>query len=380
MVLPKLGLILGVLGLIASAIGYFMNSEQFFHSYLVAFCYWLSIGLGGLFLTLLHYLTGAVWSIVFRRLYENFMILLPVLALFFIPILFGIHDLYHWSHADAVEHDAILKMKTPYLNIPFFAIRAGLFFLVWSLYARTYYSLSLKNDRSGDPSCLISAKRKSPFAVIVFAVTVSFAAFDWLMSLDPHWYSTIFGVYYFAGATLATYSLITIFVIYLERLGVLKDRVTKDHYHDLGKMLFTFTVFWAYIAFSQYFLIWYANIPEETVWFLQRWEGSWKIVSLVLAVGHFLAPFFVLLIRAMKRNLVVLAVMSMWLLIMHFVDLYWLVLPNLHKHHAVFHWLDITTLIGIGGIFIALVFRLSAKYAIIPINDPRLKESIYHKL
>lgn len=378
--IPLFALILGILGLILSVLAYFANSEQFFHSYLVAFVFWASIAIGGLFLTLLHYLSGAVWSVVLRRIFETFMALLPLFVIFFIPIIFGMYDLYHWTHADAVEQDALLQEKAPYLNTTFFVIRAFVFLGVWIVFSQLLYRWSLRNDQTGDASFLKKAKRLSPLGIILFAITLSFAAFDWLMSLDPHWYSTIFGIYYFSGSTLAALSLLTLFVLYFDKTGPLNSFLSIEHYHDLGKLLFTFTVFWAYIAFSQYFLIWYANIPEETIWYLHRWEGSWKYVSLLLVFGHFIVPFFVLMVRATKRNLGILLAMSVWLLVMHVVDMYWLVMPNLHHEGAHFSWIDIAPFLGIGGIFIGLLYRQLAKHSLVAVQDPKLSESINHRM
>lgn len=375
--LGKICLIIGLVGLALNVLGFFHNHEQFFHSWLVAFAFWMSIALGGLFLVLIHHLSGAVWSIVVRRIPESFMAILPFMVIFFIPVAIGMYDLYHWAHADAVAHDALLQEKAPYLNILFFILRTVFFFFVWSVFGRLLYRFSIKNDVTGDAGYIIKAKKISPPAAILFAFTVTFAAFDWLMSLDPHWYSTIFGVYYFAGSTMATYAVTTVLVLYFAK-GPLANMVSVEHYHDLGKLILTFTIFWAYMAFSQYFLIWYANIPEETVWFAHRWHGSWKIISLLLAVGHFVVPFLFMLVRAVKRNTRTLTVFALWMLLMHYIDMFWLVMPNLHKDGAVFSWMDITTMIGIGGLFLWLVFLHLSKHSLVPINDPQLENSIHH--
>ena len=375
-----IALIIGILGLILSLVAFFANSEHFFHSYLVAFAFWTSIALGGLFLTFLHYLTGAVWSVVLRRIFESFMAVLPVMALFLIPVLLGMYELYHWTHAEAVEQDILLQQKSPYLNIPFFVVRSVLFFVIWSVFARVLYHLSIKNDWTGDATLLKKARRISPLVAILFAITLSFAAFDWLMSLDALWYSTIFGVYYFSGSTVATIALLILFVVMFDKAGFIKNLISIEHYHDLGKLLFTFTVFWAYIAFSQYFLIWYANIPEETIWFAHRWEGAWKSVSLFLVIGHFVLPFFVLMMRSTKRNMAVLVFMSLWLLFMHLVDMYWLVMPNLFHHDVHLSWIDVAPFLGIGGIFVWLAYVQLSRNSLVAINDPKLKESINHRM
>ncbi len=379
LLLGKIFLIVGVIGLILSVIGYVVNHQQFYHSWLVAFAFWVSIGIGGYFFTLIHHLTGAVWSVVIRRIPETFMAILPFMLIVFIPLILGMHDLYHWTHSDAVAHDHLLQEKAPYLNIPFFIIRTAIFFAVWTVFGRLLYKFSIQNDVNGDAKLLAKSIKISPIAVILFAFTMSFAAFDWLMSLDPHWYSTIFGVYYFAGSAMATYALVTLFVIFFEKKGSLKGLVSKEHYHDLGKLTFTFTIFWAYMAFSQYFLIWYANIPEETVWFLHRWEGSWKGVSVLLAVGHFVVPFLIMLVRALKRSALALIIFAGWMLLMHWVDMYWLVMPTLHPHGAHFSWIDMAAMLGVGGLFLWLFMWQLGKHSLVPINDPNLDQSINHR-
>lgn len=374
--IARIALILGAIGLLLSVIGYFINSEQFFHSYLVALVFWVSIAVGGLFLAMLHHITGATWSVVIRRFYENTLSVLPYLFILFIPLLFGIHDLYQWSHKDVVAADPMLLRKSGYLNSGFFAIRTVLYFAVWILLGRSLFNDSIQQDIAKQPTFLIKSKKLSAPGVILYAITFTFASFDWLMSLDAHWYSTIFGVYVFGGSTLAVLAFITFVLLLLRNNGVLDKVVTVEHYHDLGKLLFTFCIFWAYIAFSQYFLIWYANIPEETIWFQHRWIGTWKIVSLVIAFGLFVIPFFSLMVRANKRNLAFLSVMSLWILLMHWFDIYWIVMPDLHHKGAHFSWMDVTTFLGVGGIFMWAFWRKLISSSLVPVNDPYLQKSI----
>jgi hypothetical protein len=212
--------------------------------------------------------------------------------------------------------------------------------------------------------------------MFVFALSISFAAFDWLMSLDPMWYSTIFGGYYFSGSFVIILAFIIITANYLKKSGVLENEIGKAHFADLGKLFFGFLVFWAYIGGAQYFFIWYANIPEETVWFLHRWEGSWKTVSLLLIFGHFLIPFVSLVFYNTKRSRKILLFFAIWIFIFHFIDMYWLVGPTLHHGSAKLSWIDIDTFIGLGGIFIYLFWNRFTAKAIIPINDPNLSASI----
>jgi len=372
----RIALVIGIAGLVASAVGYFTDSAQFFHSYLTACFFWLSLGLGGLFFTMLHHLVDAKWSIVLRRLSENIMMTVPIMAILFIPLLFGIKDLFHWSHPEQVAVDHLLQSKAPYLNDTFFIIRTVLYFMVWCLLAFVLNKYSLQQDRAHNDGLFRKMRIVSAPGMILFALSITFAGFDWLMSLDAHWYSTIFGVYVFAGSLLAMLAFLTYSIFSLQSNNILTDVITPEHHHDLGKLLFAFTVFWAYMAFSQYFLIWYGNIPEETVWFIERWETSWKIISLIIVFGHFVVPFLVLFPAGAKRHRSVLVIVSLWLLVMHWVDLHWLVMPSLHHHGVHFSWMDPVTMIGIGGIFVWFFRRRTAAKPLVPINDPGLGESI----
>lgn len=375
----RYGIVLLITGIMVtglSAYGYFSNSAQFFMSYLVAWIFWVSIGLGALFFVMLNHLTGAVWSLVLRRVTESVMIALPFMAILFIPLIFGLHDMYHWTHTEDVAKDAILSQKTGYLNVPFFLIRSAVYFIAWFLIAFMLYKISISQDNNPSAEQIKKMRRVSGPGMVVFALTTSFAGFDWLMSLDAHWYSTIFGVYFFSGGLLASLAVLTLIGIYLRTKNILKEIITVEHYHDLGKLMFAFTIFWGYMAFSQYFLIWYANIPEETIWYLHRWEGNWKILSLTLVFGHFVIPFLGLMTRAAKRNLTWLMLISMWILIMHWIDLYWIAMPT-YAHHG-FHltWMDLTLFVGIGGIFLGIFWKFLSSNAIIPLNDSSLTESI----
>jgi hypothetical protein len=292
------------------------------------------------------------------------------------------HDLYHWTHESVYdpaspEYDAILAGKEAYLNIPFYLIRIALYFLAWTTVSYKLYKLSIRQDVDPDPGIPAQQRRVSAWGLPLFAITVAFAGYDLLMSLDPHWFSTMFGVYFFGGSFLSGLCLVTLLTILLQkRGGMLTDTVTKEHYQDLGKLIFGFVVFWAYIAFSQYMLIWYANIPEETVWFRHRMEHGWEYNSAALLFLHFILPFLILLPRATKRMIPVMSIMMVWLLIMQWFDLHWLSMPVLHEH-ATFHWLDFTTWLGLLLVLIsAFTWRLS-RHPLVPQNDPLLPKSLH---
>jgi hypothetical protein len=330
-----------------------------------------------MFFVIIQFLTRAGWSVVVRRVAESLMANVGVLFVLFIPILFGLHELYHWTHEDVLMTDHIIQGKVPYLNIPFFVIRSLLFFAVWIIISKVFFSKSELQDYDPDPKHTAFLQRFSPLAIVLFGLTVTFAFIDWIMSLTPHWYSTIFGVYIFAGAVVAFLSVNSIIYITLHKLDLLPKAVNISHFHDLGKLLYGFNVFWAYIAFSQYFLIWYANIPEETVWFTQHFAGSWNTVAICLAVGHFGIPFVFFMSRHVKRNLNAHLVMAIWILIMHMLDLYWIIMPNVSPTGMHISVTDVSTLIFMLGVFMYVFINRISKSNLIPTQDPRLSESIH---
>jgi hypothetical protein len=374
--IPLIGAAVAVVGIAVSAILGPANPQQFFFSWLVSFLFFLSLGLGALFFVLIQYAVQGGWGIVLRRVGETVFATLPVMAILFVPLLFGLVDLYPWAVPGAAEHDALLRWKEPFLNVPFFLVRAGIYFLCWSLIALFYYRGSSSQDTTGDPTTAARLRRLAGPAIIVLAVTQTFASFDWIMSLTPHWYSTMFGVYYFAGAFVGFIALLSVMAVALRRAGLLDTVISAEHLHDIGKLLFAFTAFWAYIAFSQFLLIWYANLPEETIWYKARLEGSWETVSLVLMAGHFAVPFFFLMGRDVKRRGATLALGGAWLLAMHFVDLYWQVMPTLHPEGVRPSALDVAAFAAIGGCFVAAAGWLMRRQALVPLRDPRLAESL----
>jgi len=291
-------------------------------------------------------------------------------------LLLGMRDLYSWTVPGAAEHDALLRWKAPYLNVPFFLIRAGLFFGIWTFIALLYYRGSRGQDATGDPGVSARLRRFAGPAIIVLALTQTFASIDWIMSLTPHWYSTMFGVYFFAGSFVGFIALLSVVAVAMRRAGLLDTVISAEHLHDIGKFLFAFSAFWAYIGFSQFFLMWYANLPEETIWYKVRIEGSWLWVSLLLMAGHFGVPFFYLMGRAVKRRGSTLAIGGAWLLAMHFLDLYWQVMPTLHPEGLSPSLLDVAALVTVGGCFVAAASWLLRRHALVPLRDPRLADSL----
>lgn len=391
--LPLVGGVVGVLALVLSfALG--LGAEHrsaFLFSYLTAYIFGLTFALGGLFFVLLQFLTRAGWSVVVRRLAEHVMATMPLFAVLFLPIAVFHTEIYAWavpgvSDPSAANYDALIAHKAPYLNAPFFFVRSGVYLAVWTILAWYFARKSLAQDASGDVSITRRLQSRSALGMVLFAVTVNFAAFDWVMSLDPHWFSTIFGVYLFAGTVVTILATLILLVLRLQASGLLEGIVTWEHFHDLGKLLFGFVVFWAYIAFSQFMLIWYGNLPEETVWFAHRWEHGWKTLSIFLAAGHFGLPFFVLISQPAKRSRAVLTFATLWLFALHYVDIYWLVMPSLAfvdgagspagnpgLHPTLF---DLGCLVGVVGLFLAVLGTRLRGRPLVPIKDPRLGESL----
>jgi hypothetical protein len=374
--IPAIGTACALLGAAGCAILGPANPKQFFFSWLMSFLFFLSLALGALFFVLIQYATQGGWGIVVRRIGETVFATIPLMAVLFVPLLFGLNDLYSWSVPGAAEHDALLRWKAPFLNVPFFLTRAAIYFGYWSFIALLYYRLSRGQDATGDPAVSARLRKIAGPAIIVLALTSTFASIDWIVSLTPHWYSTMFGVYFFAGSFVGFIALLSVIAVAMRGAGLLDTVITAEHLQDLGKFLFAFTAFWAYIGFSQFFLIWYANLPEETVWFKARLEGSWQIVSLLLMAGHFGVPFFYLMGRAVKRRGWTLAVGGTWLLVMHFVDIYWQVMPTLHPEGVRPSVLDVAALLAVGGCFVATAGWLMRRQALVPLRDPRLAESL----
>lgn len=387
--LPMLGGILAVAGLgatLGSAFGEHKARAMF--SYLFAYMGVLGIALGALGWLLIDHNVRSGWGVVIRRLTENATATLPVFALLWLPIgVIGFHELYPWSH----ETDAILAKKTWFLSPGFWYARAFVYLAVWSALGYGLWYLSVKMDKEGEDVAKRNAIVNTIRTIVapglaLYALTLSFGAIDWLMSLQPHWYSTIFGIYYFAASILAFWAFISLMSMAAQGSGVLQKAITTEHFHDMGKFVFGYTIFWTYIAFSQFILIWYANIPEETEFFMVRMEGGWSWISYGLPLAHFFVPFLFMLSRHMKRNRGALMLASIWTLIMHFVDMYWLVMPNYGTHgegehhaHLAPSYLDFTAILGLVGVFLAVYGVILNRNKVVSINDPRLPESLAHE-
>lgn len=373
----KIGMAMAVVGVIAFAAGMFGSPDRtrFGAAYLTGFLFTTTIGIGALFFVAIQHLTRAGWSVGPRRIQEWISQGLVASVVLFIPILLMSKGLWsHWMGEHAL-HDVLLQKKAGYLNPTFFYVRAGVFLLTWALFAMWFYKNSKDQDQSGDVKISLKMQGAAAPAVALIGLTTSFAGFDWVMSLDPHWYSTIFGVYIFAGALISSTATLALVIIRFRKDNIGGDLLSIEHQHDVGKFLFGFTVFWAYIGFSQFILIYYANIPEETVFYKHRWEDGWSTVSMVVFLGHFVVPFCVLLSRTAKRSGKLLGFGAAWILVMHWVDLYWLVMPNF-DHHFHFQWIDIAGVIAPVGVTLGWLSYAVLKDPAVPMKDPYVPEAL----
>lgn len=365
------------IGLVLSAIGLFKDSERMWHSFLTSYFYFTSLALGGLFFTAIQHVAKVGWSVNIRRFSEAMTAHLPIAALGGIGLLFGASHLYEWLHADVVARDPILLGKSAYLNMTFFVVRLVVFFAAWLIFRHFIVGHSLKQDVDGDEKHTLKNVGISIGFLLVFALSYSLFSVDTLMSLQPHWFSTMWGVYCFAGLFQSSLAAIVVITVLMMKKGLVQGLVSEDHLHDLGKFLKGFTVFMAYIGFSQFMLIWYANLPEETIFFLARASGGWMAVSLSLLVFKFAVPFLLLLPRAAKRSPNHLMLVSTIILIMEYVDLYWIVYPN-YSENVLFSWQEAGTLLLFAGLFLWSLTTFLSKNKIVPVKDPRIEESIHH--
>lgn len=368
-------LLLGIIvGGLASAYGFVYDRSQFAYSWLFGFTYFFTLCAGSLFWILVHHAADAEWSVVVRRVLENLAGLLPAVALSFIPVLICAPILFKWWNI-APGLDPLLDKKRGYLNIPFFVIRSAIYFIGLSAVALMLKRFSTKQDINGDARFTVLSRRLTFPGIVVFGLSLTFGAFDWLMGLDYKWFSTMWGVYIFAGAAGSSMSLLVLLVTWLRSRGYLQ-LITREHYFIMGKLMLAFTVFWAYIGFSQYMLIWYANIPEETSYFIRRNIESWNLLSTLLVIGRFFLPFPVLLLQATKKNPKYLCMVAVWILLMQLLDIYIVVMPMLHTAGFHFHIMDLLPLLTIGSLLGFLFLKKLGKHSLLAVRDPRMELSI----
>jgi hypothetical protein len=373
-----LSVLVGVIAFVALALcgaGAALDPTQFSFSWLFAFGFFFTLCAGCFFWTIVHYATDAEWTVVVRRQLENIAVLVAVLAIFFIPILLLRHHLYEWMNI-APGKEANLDSKRAYLNLNFFILRAAFFLGFFIIASQLLRRFSVRQDKDGNPQFTIRLRKVAFASLPLFALCLTFGAFDWLMSLNYRWFSTMFGVYIFAGAAGSSMALLVLVIGALQRAGYLKNVVTLEHYHIMGKWMFAFCVFWAYIGFGQYMLIWYANMPEETQYYLTRNTESWWNLSMLLVIGRFFGPFAILLLRSIKKHPRQLCYVAAWILLMQMLDIYLVVLPALHGTGIHVSLWDFAAIIAIGATLAFAYLRIVGKTSLFPVRDPRLIESL----
>jgi hypothetical protein len=364
-----------------SLLGYFLNPRQFAFSWLLSFMFFLSLGLGALFLVIVHHLFDAGWSVPVRRFCEHIAtILFPWMALLFLPIAFLAPTLYGWMRVPDPHLDHALHAKMPLFTKPMFYVVAAVCFLVWWLLSNRLRHWSLKQDETGDAKPTYRMRFYSAVGIFLFALTLTFAAIMWMKALQYQWFSTMYGVYYFAGSVWVTLATAYVITVILDRQGVLSEALHEHQYYFLGSLLFAFTVFFAYIAFSQYFIIWNGNMPEETFWYVLREKGSWYYIGLVIIFGHFFIPFLALLRIDVKSMFSYMMALCVWAWLMHWVDLAFNIMPVLHENGFAAHWLDVSCFAFMGGLLTMVFLKQYAAHPPYPIKDPRLVEAMgfYH--
>jgi hypothetical protein len=375
---PRIGqwqrtsLLVGVAGALLAILAFLLDRQQFFRSYLFAYLYWTGMALGCLAILLMHHVVGGKWGMLIRRLCEAGARTLPFTALLLLPVLFGIHTLYPWARPEAL-HDANIQSKVAYLNIPFFIARAIIYFAIWFLYSHLLSKWSAQQDRTGDERLIGKMRAVSAPGLVVITLTTTFAFIDWIMSLEPHWFSTIYGAMFMIGEMLESFAFVIALAIVLSKMSPLKEYTTPQHIHDLGNMMFAFMVLWAYLSFSQFIIIWAGNLPEEIPWYLSRLRGGWGWVALTIVIFHFAVPFALLLFRGIKRREGRLLRVCVLLIIIRLVDVYWITEPAFYGQQLRIHWVDFVTPLAVGGLWLALFFEQLKSRPLLPRGDPRLQ-------
>jgi len=369
--------VIGVIGL-AAAVGLGLAQgdglKHFGFSYLVNFAFFLSISLGALFFMPVMYVTKASWNVVVRRLAEVTAAVMPLFAVLAIPVIIFYSQVYGWADP-AVASTHAMAHKTAYLSRNAFIIRWVIYFAIWSGYAMFFWRQSVAQDTSGDLKITRRLENFSGFALMICALAVAAASFDLLMSVDPLWFSTMFGVYYWSGGFVTFFAVLTLFTLGLQKAGRLQRIVSPEHFHDFGKLMFAFTFFWGYIAFSQYMLYWYANIPEETAWYLLRSQGGWGQVGIAIIFVTFMLPFAGLISRYAKRKRKILAFWAFWIIGAQWLNLYWVVMPEFSSSFVISP-MDLALFVGFAGVWVAAITRLAMGRSLVPLKDPRLNESL----
>ena len=370
--------LIGVAGLAVAAAGSLLLDgwTPFFQAYLMAYMFCLGITLGCLAMGMVHQLSGGAWGVVLRRPIGAAARVLPLLTALFVPILFGMHRLYIWTHADVVAADEIIRHKQLYLNTPFFVIRAVFYFAVWNTISFVLNRWSLEQDRTGNPRIAKRMQRVSAIGLLAYGLTITFASFDWLMSIEPDWYSTIYGVLIIGGQGLSAMAFLILAIAWLSRRPPLDEIIVPEHFHDAGNLTLAFVMLWAYFAFSQYLIIWAGNLPKEIAWYQHRLQTGWRTVGILLVVFHFFVPFLVLLSRTVKTQATALARVAAAILVARVVDLFWLIAPDFHMGGASISWQDVLLPVSLFSLWLGCFVCQLRGRAILPVYDPEYDETV----
>ena len=374
--LERRAFLVGGAAAVVSLVGLFVNATQFLQSYLMAYMWCLGATLGCLALGMVHQLSGGAWGVMIRRPIGAATRVLPLMTVLFLPIALGVSRLYVWTDTAAVAHDEVLRHKQLYLNVPFFLARAALYFLVWNLLVFFLNRWSLQQDTTADPSLARRMQQLSAGGLLGYGLMITFASFDWLMSLDPHWFSTIYGVIIMGGQGLTALAFLIIVLVWLSHRPPLQNIVQPSHLHDLGNLMLAFTMLWAYFSFSQYLIIWAGNLPQEIDWYLHRSYTSWRLVAFALILFHFAIPFALLLSRQIKRQADLIMRVAVGVLFVRLIDLLWLIAPHFHRDGLSVSWLDVVLPIALGGIWLGAFIRQLRGRAILPVHDPQFDETL----
>jgi hypothetical protein len=377
--IQRLGLVAGGAGAVLCLLGLFLSPAYFFRAWLVGWVFWMGVSLGCLAISMIHHLSRGAWGLVVRRVLEAATRTLPLLLVLFLPIAFGMQELYEWARPEAVRGDELLQHKQAYLNQPFFFVRLIVYFLLWGGFALVLNRLSLRQDREGDAGLTRRMQYIAAAGIVAYSLAVTFAAVDWLMSLQPHWFSTIYGVWLMGSQGLSALAFTIVMAVFLSRREPLAGLIQPRHFHDWGKLLFAFVMLWAYFSFSQFLIIWAGDLPEEISFYLARIRGGWGFLALAIVVGQFALPFGLLLSRDVKRDARRLGAVALAILVMRWLDLLWQVEPAFHEQNAAFYWLYLAAPVAIGGLWLFVFVRELKKRPLLPPNDPYLAEAIAHE-
>jgi hypothetical protein len=371
----SIALTVGLVGFALCLVGWVTNADQFFRSYLLGYLFWIGLALGCLPLMMIHHLTGGAWGLVIRRPLEAASRTLPLMIVLFLPVLLGVHSLYLWSRPDAVAADELLQHKAPYLNLTFWLVRTALYFAVWLALALRFSHWSREQDRTGDVRLARKMQLLSGPGIVFYFLAITFASIDWVMSLDPHWVSSIFGPLVAAGQVLNTFAFVIVALALLSDHAPIAAVIRPSMFHDLGKLLLAFVMVWAYFSFSQFLIIWAGNLPEEIRWYLERSNGGWTALGIFIIVFHFFVPFLLLLSRDLKRQGRMLAIVASGIIVMRFVDIFWTVKPIFNPHQLSIHWLDLAAPAAIGGIWLWTFVAQLKSQPLLPLHDPYMQEA-----